>query len=132
MKAIRPIRSEADHAWGLAQLEHYFRSEPQRGTPDADRFEVLLNLVEHYELKHHPVGMPDPIIAIECRMRDKEMTRRQLVQASSISESRLSEYLNRKRTLTLHAIRDLADILDLPLEVLTQPYPVAKRQQVEA
>jgi HTH-type transcriptional regulator/antitoxin HigA len=52
---IRPIRTEADYDWALAQVELYFNDQPVPGTPDADRFDVLSDLIEAYEAKHHPI-----------------------------------------------------------------------------
>src|SRR3954463_16721129 len=58
---IRAIRNDADHAWALAEYERYFDGEPQAGTPDADRFEVLGVLIRDYEAERWPVGPSDPI-----------------------------------------------------------------------
>lgn len=41
---IRPIHTEADHKAALRQLSAYFDNEPEPGTPEGDRFEVLLTL----------------------------------------------------------------------------------------
>jgi antitoxin component HigA of HigAB toxin-antitoxin module len=32
----------------------------RRNTPDGDRLDVLVTLVEAYERKHFPLGLPDP------------------------------------------------------------------------
>lgn len=65
---IRPIHTEADHKAALRQLPAYFDNEPEPGTPDGDRFEVLLTLVEAYEAVHFPIDFPDPVEAIRFRM----------------------------------------------------------------
>jgi HTH-type transcriptional regulator/antitoxin HigA len=57
---IRPIRNDADLEWALAEVSNYFESEPEVGSPDGNRFEVLLALIEAYEDKHYPVGPPEP------------------------------------------------------------------------
>lgn len=59
---IRPIHSEDDYKNALREVSAYFDSEPEPGTPDGDRFEVLLTLVEAYETKRYPVDLPDPAI----------------------------------------------------------------------
>jgi len=41
---IRPIKTEADHEAALAEIERLFDAEA--GTPEAERLEVLTNLVE--------------------------------------------------------------------------------------
>ena len=53
---IRPIGTEADYDWALKEIEPYFAREPKRGTPQADRFDVLAALIEAYEAKHWPIS----------------------------------------------------------------------------
>jgi len=43
---IRPIHTEADYKAALHKVSAYFENEPEPGSPDGDRFEVLLTLVE--------------------------------------------------------------------------------------
>jgi antitoxin component HigA of HigAB toxin-antitoxin module len=65
---IRPIHTEEDYKTALREVSACFDCEPTPGTPDGDRFEVLLTLVEAYEAKHFPVDLPDPVDAIKFRM----------------------------------------------------------------
>ena len=53
---IKPIHSEEDYKSALREVSAYFDNEPAPGTPDGDRFEVLLSLVESYEAKHYPMS----------------------------------------------------------------------------
>ena len=46
---IRPIRTQEDYKAVLREVSAYFDNEPIPGTPDGDRFEILLTLVEVYE-----------------------------------------------------------------------------------
>ena len=62
---IRPIHTEDDLRIALSEVSAYFDSEPAPGTPEGDRFEVLLTLVEAYETKHYPVNPPDPVDVIK-------------------------------------------------------------------
>jgi len=122
---IRPIHNDDDLAWALHEVEPYFVSQPQPGSPDGDRFDILSTLIERYEAEHHAVGLPDPIEAVVERMADKGLSRRQLCAATGIAESKLSEVLNRRRGLSLSMIRALGRELGLPAEVLVQEYPLA-------
>ena len=65
---IRPIRSEADYDAALKEIERYFENEPQPGTLEADRFDLLALIIEDYERKHWPIEPPDTIDAIRYRM----------------------------------------------------------------
>ena len=67
---IRPIKSERDYDWALREIERYFEREPRRGTPDADRFDILATLIESYEARYWPIDPPDPIEAIRFRIGD--------------------------------------------------------------
>ncbi len=57
----------------LAKIDMLMGAEP--GTPEGDRFNVLVTLVEAYEAKHWQISPPDPSTAIEPRMRQKGLTR---------------------------------------------------------
>ena len=65
---IHPIRTKTDHKAALRELSAYFDNEPEPGTADGDRFEILATLVKAYEARHFPVQAPDPIEAIRFRM----------------------------------------------------------------
>ena len=129
---IRPIRNEADHAEALADIGRLMDLDPPEGTEDLDRLDVLATLVEAYEARVHPIGPPHPVDAIEIRMADKGISRRQLCAMTGISESKLSEVMSRKRPLSLNMIRSIGPLLDLPVEILVQPYAVMSGQRIEA
>lgn len=116
---IRPIRTKADHRRALKEVERLWNAEP--GTPDGDRVDVLVTLIEAYEAEHFPIEPPDPIAAIEFMMEQKGFTRRDLEGAIG-SRGRVSEVLNRKRPLTLPMVRALSELLSIPTSVLAQPY----------
>jgi HTH-type transcriptional regulator/antitoxin HigA len=116
---IRPIRTKADYRAALKEAERLWDAEP--GTAEGDRVEVLVTLIEAYEAKHYPIAAPDPITAIEFMLEQKGLKRRDLEPAIG-SRGRVSEVLNRKRPLTLPMVRELSALLQIPAEVLIQPY----------
>jgi HTH-type transcriptional regulator/antitoxin HigA len=65
---LLPIRSPDEHRAALAELSAYFDNEPEPGTYDGDRFEVLLAFVESYEAKRFPIDLPDPVESIKIRL----------------------------------------------------------------
>lgn len=117
---IRPIHTEADHKAALREVSAYFDNEPEPGTPDGDRFEILLTLIEAYEEKHFPVDLPDPVEAIKFRMEQAGLGPKDLM-ASIGRINRVYEVLNRKRPLTLPMIWNLHENLGIPAECLIQP-----------
>lgn len=64
--SVKPIRTRAGHARALNEIERLIGAK--RGTPQADRREVLAALVGVYEAVHDPIGLPEPIEAIEAHM----------------------------------------------------------------
>lgn len=124
-KAIRPIRTEADYDWALAEIEPYFLKEPQRGTPEADRFDVLAVLIDAYETKHWPIDPPDPVEAISYRMDMSGYSQADLAKLIG-SRSRASEIMGRKRPLTMEQAWKLHQNWNIPAEVLLRPYPTGR------
>ena len=116
---IRPIKTGADYQAALEEIERLFDAAPD--TPEGDRLEVLVTLVEAYEEKHYTIPLPDPIEAIQYYMESRGLTRRDL-ESYIGSRGRVSEILNRKRPLSIEMIRRLYAGLGIPAEVLIQPY----------
>jgi HTH-type transcriptional regulator/antitoxin HigA len=59
----RPIRTEADYEAALAEIERLFDAAP--ATPEGDRLDMIVTLVEACEAQHYPIPEPDPVEAIK-------------------------------------------------------------------
>ena len=101
---IRPIKTDADYAAAVAEVERLMNAGP--GTAEGDRLNVLATLVQAYEDTHWPMDLPDPIDAIRFRMEQAGLTARDLERYIG-PKGRVSEVLNRRRPLTLAMIRRL-------------------------
>ena len=112
---IHPIRNDRDHARALREMEKLWGA--RRGSPEAEKLEILVTLTDAYEAKHHAVGPPDPIEAIRFRMEQEGLTRADLEKLIG-SRARVSEILNRRRPLTVSMIRRLRDALGISADVL--------------
>ena len=117
---IRPIHNEADYKAAMREVSAFFDNEPEPESPEGDRFEVLLTLVESYENKHFPIDLPDPVEAIKFRMEQSGLTPKDLVPMIG-RLNRVYEVLNRKRSLTLAMIWKLHNGLGIPAESLIRP-----------
>ena len=117
MVNISPIRTEEDHEVALSRLAEIFQAEI--GTPEGDERDILADLVELYEDKHYPIGLPDPISAIKFRMEQANLTPRDLVPFFG-SRARVSEVLSGKRPITMSMARALHQHLGIPADVLLQ------------
>jgi HTH-type transcriptional regulator/antitoxin HigA len=126
---IKPIKTAEDYQATLKEVESLFGAAPD--TPEGDRLEVLVMLVEAYERKHHSIPLPDPIEAIEYHMESRGLSRRDLEPLIG-SRARVSEILNRRRPLTLRMIRNLEDGFGIPAEILIQRYELSVPQAEKA
>lgn len=115
---VRPIRTKADHTAAMKEIERLWDAE--EGTPDGDRLDVLVTLVEAYDVVHYPMDPPDPIEAILFRMEQQGLTRKDLEPLIG-SRARVAEVLGRKRGLSLAMIRRLTAVLGISAAVLVQP-----------
>jgi HTH-type transcriptional regulator/antitoxin HigA len=118
MNSIKPIRTESDYDAALAEIQNLM--DASFDTPEGDRLDILVTLVEAYEAKHWRIDPPDPIAAIELRMQQQGLTRRDLEKILG-GKSRVSEVLHRKRPLTLEMIRRLHALWGIPAESLIRP-----------
>lgn len=114
---IRPIHTEADHKVTLKEISTLMEDDPDQGTPEGDRLDILVTLVQAYEAKHAPIPLPDPVEAIKFRMDQNGLSVKDLEPIIGKS-NRVYEVLNRKRPLTLAMIRRLHQSLGIPADVL--------------
>jgi len=117
MSTIKRIRNEADYRAALARIDALMDAEP--GTPEGEELDVLTDLVEHYEEKHVALGYPSAVAAIEFRLEQAGLTRRDLVPFIG-SRAKVSEVLSGKRQITMPMARALHEHLGIPAEVLLQ------------
>ena len=117
---IRPIRTEADYKTALKVISRLVEVDPDIGTPDGDRLDVLSTLVQAYEAKAFPIDLPDPVEAIKFRMEQAGLTVKDLEPMIG-QRNRVYEVLNHKRSLTLPMIWRLHKGLGIPAENLIQP-----------
>lgn len=61
---IRPIKTDADYHVVLQDVSALMASDPALDTPDGDRLDVLVTLVQAYEAKHFASGPPAPSGAV--------------------------------------------------------------------
>jgi HTH-type transcriptional regulator/antitoxin HigA len=112
---IAPLKNRRDYRQALKEIETLMQA--RRNTPEGDRLDVLVTLVEAWEHKHYPLDLPDPIEAIKYHMEQNELAPRDLIPFIG-SRNRVHEVLNRKRPLTLKMIQRLHAGLRIPAESL--------------
>ncbi len=112
---IRPIKTEADYQEVLARIDELWGSG--LNTPEGNELDVLVTLIEAYEMEHYPILPPDPIEAIKFKMEQMGLTKSDLAKYLG-SRSRVSEVLSGKRKLSLSMVKSLYKDLGIPAESL--------------
>jgi len=112
---IKPIRTKADYKAALKAVESLMGAKAR--TPEGDRLDVLVTLIEGYERQHFPMDLPDAVEAIKFRMEQQGLTPKDLEPLIGRS-NRVYEVLNRRRGLTLAMIQKLHAGLGIPAESL--------------
>jgi HTH-type transcriptional regulator/antitoxin HigA len=120
---VRPLKSEVDYLAALAEIENLLGNvEPD--SPEGDKLELLITLVEAYESQHFPMGEnSDPISLIEFMMEQQGLTRKDL-EIYIGPRQRVWDILERRRPLSLAMIRRLEKGLHIPAHLLIREYPL--------
>ncbi len=116
---IKPIKTETDYTKALLTVEKLMSAK--QDTSDGDKLDVLVILIEAYEEKHHPILPPEPVEAIIHQMESQGLSRNDLIPLIG-SRARVSEILNKKRTLSINMIRKLQKGMGISAEILIKPY----------
>ncbi len=118
---IRPIKTDADYEWALAEVTRYFEQQPEPDSMEGDRFDVLSDLIAAYEERHFPRPDADPVEALRVFLEATGRTQKDLAALFG-SAPRASEVLRRKRALTVDMIGKLSKEWGMLADVLGQPF----------
>ncbi len=122
---IRPIRTDKDHRAALAEIERLWGAA--LGTPEGDKLDILMTLVETYEERRWPLKSRrrfDPVDVLHYAIEELGHSQMELANILG-SRSRASEVLARRRPLTLEMIQKINANWRIPADLLVQPYRVA-------
>ena len=111
---IKPIKTKKDYEKALKRIEKIW--EAKLGTKEGDELDILTTLIEKYEEVNYNILPPDPVEAIKFRMEQMNLKQKDL--AKIIGKNRISEILNRKRSLSLNMIRIFHANLNIPIDSL--------------
>lgn len=111
------LRTEAEYNAAVHEVDELLDKNPQQGSDEYDRLEFLSVLIEAYEADAYPFTDASPQEVIEFMLEQKGMTRGELAEMMG-GRSRLSDFMNGKRPLSLSQIRTLNTELGIPAELL--------------
>ncbi|WP_422859652.1 helix-turn-helix domain-containing protein [Flagellimonas sp. S174] len=78
------------------------------------------DIIEQYEEIHFPMGLPTLQEMIELRMFEMGLKRKDLAALLNTSASRISDYLNGKREITLKVAKALHQKLNIDSDIILQ------------
>lgn len=114
----RAIRTEKEHNSALREIETLLDRNPRKGSAEYDRLELLSILVEAYEDEHAetlPASKPQDLVEFMAEQRGIDRTA--LAELFG-GRSRLSDFLNEKRQLSLGQVARLKRALGIPADLL--------------
>lgn len=109
------IDTEKEYQEAINRIDEIFHAP--EGSEEARELQLLVVLVQKYEDEKYPLEAPDPIEAIETRMQELSLSRKDLEPYVG-DKTVVSKILNRKRELTLDMVRRLHVALRIPAELL--------------
>jgi HTH-type transcriptional regulator / antitoxin HigA len=113
---IKTIRNEEDFENTLIEIEQLWDSPV--GSPEGDKMEVLVTLVEKYETEQYPIpAIDDPVGVLEYYMESKGLSRSDLIPYIGHKEL-VSDIFKHKRQLSIEMIQRLHEGLYIPAELL--------------
>lgn len=88
--------------------------------PLAKEFIKISDIIQQYEEIHFPIGLPTLLEVIELRMFEMGLKRKDLAILLNTSASRISDYLNGKREITLKVAKELHQKLNIDSDIILQ------------
>lgn len=113
------LRTPEEYDAAVTEIDRLLDLDPQSGTEDFDRLEMLSLLVEDYETRNNPIddtGLT-PQDVVEFMLDQKGMTRADLAEIMG-GRSRVSDFFNGKRDLSKSQIEAIRNVLGIPADLL--------------
>lgn len=104
---LRPVRDDETLTQAVAVVDSLV-SRGDLADGEKDYLEVLIDLVEKYELDAHSQSQPSDAEMLRILIDDRKIRRSDLARATKIANSTISEILKGKRQLTRSQIGAVA------------------------
>lgn len=122
MKVMKTV-THKDYVKANIRLEALLKEVDNDTPEDAPQMKELLevsDLIEHYENLHFSMGLPSLKEMIELRMFEMGLKRKDLAILLDTSASRISDYLNGNREITLNIAKALHQKLNIDSDIILQ------------
>lgn len=120
---LKVIKTRAGYDAATAEIERLWGAPAD--TPEGDRLELLMVLVEDYERRNAIEIEADPVELLKAHMEATGRTQADLADLLG-SAPRASEILSRKRALSKDHILKITRAWKVPADLLLTPYALAK------
>ena len=125
----KPIRSSTALRQAIAELDMLIDQDPEDGTAAYDRMELLSILIAAYEAEHlPPLADVTPQEVVEFMAEQKNVSPGELATLMG-GRSRLSDFYNHRRPLSMGQIVKLREKLGIPADLLISQPAKARKQQ---
>jgi HTH-type transcriptional regulator / antitoxin HigA len=88
--------------------------------PNLKELVALSDIIESYETEHYPIGTPTLREVIALRMYERKLKQKDLAKILHTSNSRISDYLNGKKDITLDIARALHKELNIDSDIILE------------
>lgn len=114
---LKIIKTKKQYREYLNWVDTMFDKKVKPATPEGEKLQVALLLIQQYEDANYPVPVPDPIDAIKLKMGELGMINKDWVGKVG-SKGYVSALLNKRKPLTLELAKLFHRELRIPAEVL--------------
>lgn len=114
----RKLRNEAEYDAAVREIDGLLDAEPEPGSDEYERLEFLSVLVQAFEDVRFPIDETmEPREIVEFMLEQQGLSRTDLAEWLG-GRSRVSEFYNGKRSLSIRQIRRLTENLGIPADLL--------------
>lgn len=112
------LRDEAEYDAAVREIDDLLDADPEPGSDEYERLEFLSVLVQAFEDVRFPIDETmDPREVVEFMLEQKGLSRTDLAEWLG-GRSRVSEFYNGKRSLSIRQISCLTENLGIPADLL--------------
>ena len=117
----RVLRTVKEFKAAVAELDRLADADPDPGTEEYDRLELLAVLIEAFENERNPIderkGTPQSVVTF--MLEQKGLSRADLAPLMG-GKARVSELFAKKRRLSMVQVRALRHALGIPADLLIE------------
>ena len=113
--------SEAEYKQASTRIEELLKvvnNDTPHDDPNVIELIAKSDIVENYETENYSIGNPSLRDVIELRMFERKLKQKDLAEILETSTSRISEYLNGKRDITIEIARALHKKLNIDSDII--------------